>query len=259
MDLSVFLGMFVALGMILFGIINLGGDIGNFLDLSSVLITVIPTFAALFIAFPIGQLAKVPGHIKILMGQQKYDPAYYIKTLHALSQKARTNGLLSLQEEESKINDPFLSAALGMIVDANTVEQVTDRLHGWVASITERHAQAWAIYEKGAAIAPAFGMVGTLVSLVNMLMNLNFADAGGVSSLGVNMSMAMVTTFYGSLMANVFFIPIGNKLKTYHQKEMLCKKLVIDGILSIQRGENPSYTYEMLLERIDGDSRKKIK
>lgn len=250
MDFSAIIGIIVCFGMIAFGILNLGGDIMNFLNLPSVAITIIPTLAALFIAFPIKQLAQLPKHVGIIMGKQKYDPMYYIETIHSLAEKARANGLVALEHEESSLKDPFFVAALRLLVDATDTDKIQERLWGTLESINERHAQAWEIYDKGAAFAPAFGMVGTLISLVNMLMDLDFEEAGGVASLGINMSMALITTFYGSLMANVFFIPLGNKLKACHQKEILCKELIIEGVIAIQKGYNPRYIQDMLTERV---------
>ena len=258
MDFSAIIGIVAVVVLTIFGILSSGGNLLDYYDLPSLLITVFPTFFSLLTCFPPSQLAKVPKHFGIIMGRQKYDPAYYITTLYELSKKARSSGLIALEQDEANISDPFFASAVGLIVDGHAPDKLMERLSSKMASITERHAQAWAIYDKGAAFGPAFGMIGTVLGLIAMLLNLNFSDAGGIATLGKNMSVALITTFYGSLLANVFFMPLGSKLRARHQEEMFCKKLVIEGVMSIQRGDNPMYTYDMLLERLSPKMRSKI-
>jgi len=233
------------------GIIILGGDIGDFANLPSVMLTVVPTIGALFASFPLGQMAKIGKHFSVLLGRQKFDPMVYVNTMSELAEKARSQGLLSLEVEAESMEDKFIKGATLMVADATDPETVEMRLNGILDAMALRHSQAWAIYDKGASYAPAFGMCATVISLVNMLMNLNFADAGGVSSLGTNMSAALITTLYGSILANVFFFPIAAKLRVRHQAEVDCKRIVIEGILAIQQGINPKVVKEMLIERLD--------
>ena len=251
MDLGSPIGMLVAVAAILAGIMILGGNIMDFIDPASIMLVVIPPLGALFAAFPLKLMLKMPKHFGILLGKQKYDPIHYVNIMVELAEKARSQGLLALESEADNIEDPFIKNAALMIADAMDPETVEDRLYSVLDAMTLRHSQAWAIYDKGASFAPAFGMLATVISLVNMLMNLDFADAGGVASLGVNMSAALITTFYGSLMANAFFLPIATKLRGVHQKEIDCKKIVVVGILTIQKGVNPKMVKEMFLERLD--------
>ncbi|MCL2034981.1 MAG: MotA/TolQ/ExbB proton channel family protein [Oscillospiraceae bacterium] len=251
MDVFTPIALLVSLATIVVGILFLGGSMVDYLDLASALLVVVPTFGSLFAAFPIGQMLRTFKHFRIVLGMQKFDPVEYVEIISNLAEKARTQGLLVLESEAEKVEDDFVKKAAMMVADAEEAEVVEARLMGIIDATTARHAESWAIYDKGAALAPAFGMVGTLVGLINMLMNLDFSDAGGVSSLGMNMSAAMITTLYGSMFANLWFAPLGTKLRARHQIEIECKEIVVAGILAIQRGVNPRVVKEMLMEQID--------
>ena len=255
MDIGSPIALLISLGAIVVGILLLGGDMGNFLDAASAALVVVPTVGALFMSYPTRQMLKMAAHFKIILGLQKFDPIHYVNIISDLAEKARTQGLLVLESEAEKVQDDFVRRAATMVADAEEAEVVEARLTGILDSITARHAAAWAIYEKGGSYAPAFGMAATLVSLINMLMSLDFSDAGGVSSLGLNMSAAMITTFYGTLLANLWFYPLVAKLKVRHHKEIECKEIVIAGILAIQRGVNPRVVKEMLMEQIDPNAK----
>jgi chemotaxis protein MotA len=251
MDLGSPIAFVISASTIIAGILLLGGELGDFMDLASAALVVGPTIGALFMSYPITQVLGMAKHFKIIIGMQKFNPLHYVDMMSSLAEKARSQGLLALESEADQMEDEFVKNAAMMVADAMDAEIVETRLNNVVDAMTARHSQAWVIYEKGASYAPAFGMAATLVSLVNMLMNLDFSDAGGVESLGVNMSAAMITTFYGTLVANLWFNPLVAKLKIYHKQEIDCKMIVIEGILAIQRGTNPRVVKEMLMEQID--------
>ena len=251
MDLSSPIAMIIAYALVVGGIIFLGGSVMDFANLPSVVLVIGPTLAAMVMSFPFSDVMKIPKHMKIILGGNKFDPLHYVNIMSDLAEKARAQGLLALEAEAENMDDAFVKSAVMMVADATDPETVETRLVGVIDALTMRHSIAWAIYEKGAAYAPAFGMCATVVSLVNMLQNLDFADAGGVASLGINMSAALITTLYGSLMANTMFVPTSNKLRGMHQSEVDCKNIVIEGVLAIQRGINPRVVKEMLLERLD--------
>jgi len=251
MDIGAPIAMIISLAAIVAGIIGLGGEVMDFVSPAGIALTLVPTFCSLFIAFPTKHVLSAFKHIGIILGRQKFDPLHYVNIMSELAEKARSQGLLALENEAGEIEDSFIKSAALMVADAVEPETVEDRLQASMDAMTVRHSQAWALYDRGAAFVPAFGMLATVVSLINMLANLDFSDAGGVASLGINMSAALVTTFYGSLFANIFFMPLGAKLRGRHQKEIDCKKIVLVGILAIQRGINPRVVREMLLERLD--------
>lgn len=255
MGIISFIAMIVCLATIVLGIIITGGELGNFLSASSVLLTIVPTIGALFVAFPISLLAKVPAHMKVIIGKG-YQLEDYINGIVGIARKARTEGLLSLENE--KVDGPFMEYALRLLVDGMDEESIKRSLEGSLEATTNRHNEAVSIYERAAAFAPAFGMCATVIALINMLMGLDFSNPDAINDIGANMSMALITTFYGSVLANVIFLPLAARLKTLHKREVFCKTVIGDSFLAIQRGENPSLIQDALLQQLSLKSQKRF-
>ena len=163
-----------------------------------------------------------------------------------LAQIARKNGLLALEEKANEQKDPFFKQAIMLIVDANDPDKVREILMNDIEAMSARHDSAAGMYEKASSVAPAFGMVGTLVGLINMLKNMSL-DSGGQSSIGSDMGTALITTLYGCILAHMIFGPIATSLRTRDEQEVLCKTLIVEGIISIQSGENPKFLKERLV------------
>ena len=215
----------------------------NFVDLSSVLITIGGTLAVVIACYP--KLAKsFPKHFKIMLRANAFDPQTYVDQLTELAQIARKNGLLALEEKARDQADPFFRQAIMLIVDANDPDRVRSILENDIEQTSARHMEVVAMYERGSNAAPAFGMIGTLIGLINMLKGLDGAD---MSSLGPNMSVALVTTFYGCIMAHVIFNPIAANLTARDEEEILCRQIIVEGIMAIQSGENPKFLRERLM------------
>jgi len=246
--ITTIIGMVIAFAAIIAGIIILGGNLGDFLNLPSVLLVLVPTIAALMAGFPMSVLGKVPGHFKALLGKES-KPNEYIDKIVSLAEKARKEGLLAFEKEQ--VDDPLMRYALRMMVDGLDKFSVKFALEDCINGIKERHNEAVAIYDKAASFAPAFGMCATVVSLVNMLMNLDFADPNAINALGPNMAAALITTLYGSAFANIIFIPISGRLKILHKKEVFCKTMVCNGLLSILNGDNPRVIKDYLVEQLN--------
>ena len=235
MDIATIIGLVAAWVLIVLAIATSGGFAG-FLNIPSLIIVVGGTFAALLIAFPlpdfIAGLKAFMKAIKPNIPPFEEEVAYII----AIAQKARKDGILSLENElpEYFAHDPFLGNAIKMIVDgadAETLEKVLE-------AMLEVEENRWKIeinfWDQFAALAPAYGMIGTLIGLIQMLKNLN-----DPSTLGPAMAVALITTLYGALMANTFGGPIANKLKIYAERALLLKRIYAEGLLLILKGENP--------------------
>ena len=145
-----------------------------------------------------------------------------------------------------------------MIVDANDPDKVREMLEKEMDDMMARHDEAAGIYEKMSAYAPAFGMIGTLVGLINMLKGMDLGDGGGASSLGQDMSVALITTFYGSGFANIFFQPIAKKLRIRQAEEELFCTTIVEGVMGIQAGENPQFLREHLISCMKQSQKKKL-
>lgn len=255
MNLTYIIGVVVAIVVMLFGMVSkidanglsiTIGNLINFLDPASILITIGCTFAMVVASFPGSMLKSLPKHFKIIMGSKKFDPVYYIDQLVELAQTARKNGLLSLEERANEQSDPFFKQAIMLIVDANDPDKVRGILENDIECMSARHESAAGMYDRASSMAPAFGMVGTLVGLINMLKSMDLSG-GGQSSLGSDMGTALITTLYGCILAHVLFSPIASNLRNRDEEEVLCKMIIVEGIMSIQSGENPKFLKEKLL------------
>ena len=253
MDLLSVLGWILGIGVLLFGILFdkdkgfVSTNLINFFDAPSVAVVLGGVIAALMISFPLRCFTKIPRHLKIIFFPTKYNPQDYIVQIVELAKEARVNGLLSLEGKLEETKDPFLKNSMMLVVDAVEPEKVKALLETELDYLDERHAQDRAFYDKAAAYAPAYGMIGTLMGLVNLLKQLSDPDA-----IAPAMALALVTTFYGSILANMVFMPISNKLRIRHEEEYLCKLIVAEGVESIQAGDAPRFIEEKLTQLIPG-------
>ena len=228
MDIMSILGIIIAVGFVTFGMVFdtetmhfMFSNLKAFLDPTSFAITIGGTIGVLMISFPAKNFKKIGKHLKIVFKPEKYDTAQYIDQIVEIAKEARMKGLLSLEDKLNDIHDPFLHNSLLLVVDSVDLERE--------------------FYERGASAAPAFGMIGTLIGLILMLGNMSDVD-----KLAQGMAVALITTLYGSLLANVIFTPMANKLKARHDEEFLCKTLIMEGVIAIQEGENPKFIEEKL-------------
>ena len=263
MEFSALIGYVAVILALMFGIVSAEDGINfallsNFISAPSIFITVGGTFFALVAAFPFKTFKNLPKHLKMVFGRDKKDLYEYVEIITELSREARKKGLLSLEEKAYGFKDEFLKESILLIVDAIEPDKLQVWLDQKLSNIEKRNQGERKFYEVGAALAPAFGMIGTLIGLVNMLKTMNLE--GGPELLGENMSLALITTFYGALLANCFFIPMANKIELAQEREMLFKELIVEGVISIKEGENPKFIREKLLNFLEEkDSNQKIK
>ena len=241
MNFTLIIGWVIAFGMVIFGIFQ-GGQILWFWDPPSVAITVGGTIGCLIASYPLSYLAGVPGKFKIALTPKKYKPEKYIDDIVEYAKIARGRGLLALEESANQCQDKFMKSALMLIVDANDTAKVRGMLDDAISFMCDRHDSGRSFFERGVGIFPAFGMLGTLVGLVNMLNSMT-DDANNLAG---GMATALITTFYGSLFANVLFSPIAMALTNAHEDELLCMQIIEEGVLAIADGSNPRYIQEKL-------------
>lgn len=220
-------------------------NLWNFFDAASILIVIGCTLFVVVASFPAGMLKDIPKHFKIIMNKKRFDPLACIDQLVELAQIARKNGLLSLEEKASEQEDPFFKQAIMLIVDAYDQDKVRSILENDIECMSARHEDAAAMYDKASSVAPAFGMVGTLVGLINMLKGMDLES--GSASIGTDMGTALITTLYGCILAHIVFGPIATQLRNRDEEEILCKMIIVEGVMSIQAGENPKFLRERLM------------
>ena len=266
MDITTIIGWVLGIGVLVFGIMYDKGDpengvaaqmivdnLFNFIDVPSIAVVLGGCISGLMVAFPLNNFAKIRRHLKIMFLPTKYRPQDYITQIVDLATEARINGLLSLEGKLNETKDEFLKSSMMLVVDAVEPDKVKQLLETELEYLDERHAQDRAFYDKAGAFGPAFGMIGTLMGLVNLLKQLSDPD-----KIAPAMALALVTTFYGSCLANMIFIPMSNKLKVRHEEEYLCKMIIAEGVQSIQAGDNPRFIEEKLTNLIPGIMAKKM-
>ncbi|WP_313162712.1 MotA/TolQ/ExbB proton channel family protein [Sedimentibacter sp.] len=250
MNLSFIIGILAGFGLVIYGIFESGTGvsqvINSFVNVPSMYITFGGAISATIMSVPVKYLKDIPQNMKVLMKKEKINLNLYIDAIEELAKEARLKGLLILEEKVNNIDlqDEFLKYCVMLIVDAIEPTKVRAQIENEIDCIEARHASAWKVFDTLGSFGPAFGMLGTLVGLINMLANMNPAE--GADALGKGMSVALVTTFYGSFLANMICAPISNRLKAKHDEEMVAKELIMEGVLSIQSGENPKYIREKL-------------
>ncbi len=253
MDIETIVGLLLGIGFTVWGILQ-SGSLLDYWDFPSVVITLGGTIAATFLAYPLKDIGKIGKVVQKAFLYNATSPNEIIEDIINLANIARKEGLLALEEYGSKIDDEFLRKGIMLIVDGTDPDLVRNILETELMFLEERHGQGQGTLEAMGAFAPSFGMLGTLIGLINMLQKMDDPKA-----IGPNMSVALVTTFYGSVLANVIFLPLAQKLKLRSKSEILIKELMIEGLLSIQAGENPRIIEEKLKTFIPPELRVSIK
>lgn len=239
MDIATIIGLVLG-SVAVIGSILAGGSIGAFIDVPSIIVVFGGIVAATLIKWPMEQVKTlVQVYLKSILVTPS-DPKALIAEIQQLADKARRESVFAL--EKVPVEDPFLKKAVTLAADNRPPEVITSILQLEIDSMNERHKTGVAILENIGADGPAFGMIGTLIGLVIMLQNLS----GGPEQLGKAMAVAILTTFYGAVIANLFAIPVANKLKYRSESEGMKMNIIIAGVLGIVAGENPRVIREKL-------------
>ena len=241
MDFSSAGGYVACFGLVLGAIFLGGAGIGAYIDPPSVLIVCGGTVGSVFIGYPVSDVMNGMKAMKVVFMPTEPKPKETVKQLEELSQRARREGLLSLEEAAEAAEDDFLKRGLQMMVDGHEPSAIESVLFGEIDKIESRHKTSIGIWDAVGAYAPGMGLIGTLVGLVQMLQNMS-----DPSSIGPAMAVALLTTFYGALLANIIGIPTANKLKQRSAQEIAHKELIAQGLISILGGENPRFMVERL-------------
>ena len=250
MDIATIGGLFGGFLLVVGSIIAAGNSIGLYIDIASLIIVLFGSYAAMIVASPLQKALGFTKFLNIAMNVQVYNKEALITQLVTFADNARKEGLLSLDDALNDVEDDFLRGGLRLVVDGTDPDVIKKILYGNVNMIDSRHQDGISFFATWSEVAPAFGMIGTLLGLIGMMANLE-----DTASIGPNMAVALVTTLYGSILANLILIPIKVKLDDRNKEELLVKEIMIQGILSIQSGDNPRiledklYTYLPPAER----------
>ncbi len=243
MDIASLVGMVLGVIMMILGIVTSGGTeaFGNFVDIPSVFVTIGGSLSSTLGSNKLPDFINGLKSISLHFKGATSDPSEIIKSIIDLSNVGRKEGLLALEEAANGIEDDFLKKGIMLVVDGTDPELVRGILETDLMCLQDRHKSVMTFWETWAAMGPAWGMIGTLLGLVNMLKKLD-----DLAAVGPNMAVALLTTLYGSVIANWLCTPVMNKLKTQDALETVNRQITIEGLLSIQAGENPRVIEEKL-------------
>jgi chemotaxis protein MotA len=253
MDISTAVGLGGMILLIVAAIMT-KGPIGSFWDTSSFLIVLGGTVTAVMVSYPIDKLKATITLVKKAFGEKSFNLEKTIEQLSHLSYIAKRDGLLALEKTVEDLDEEFMKKGILMVVDGMEPKSIEKILELDVENMIYRHAEGEGVLKTFGKYAPAFGMIGTLVGLILMLQDLN-----DVATLGPNMGVALITTFYGAFLSNGIFLPLAGKLKFKSDCETQYKIMVVEGILSVQAGETPMMIEEKLRTFLPQGQRNKNK
>ncbi len=240
MDIATIIGAVTAFALVLMAIF-LGSGLVIFIDIPSLAIVVGGVIGITLINYPLSDLIKVMSVGLKTLFPSRTDPVGYIEDLVKFSGMARKEGILALEDAAAGVKNSYLKNGLKLAIDGLENQEIKAILGTEIQKLEERHKLGAEIFTSMGNYGPAMGMIGTLIGLVQMLQSMS-----DPSSIGPAMAVALLTTFYGSVMANMLFIPLAGKLKNSSTKETLVKELIMEGILSISNGDNPRVVEQKL-------------
>jgi chemotaxis protein MotA len=252
-DVATVVGIALGVGLLL-GSIVLAGDVTAFLDLKSLMMTMGGAMAGVLISYPISQIVEVSKVLAVAFKPTRpRRNVELVEYLVYIVEKSRREGLLALEDELDELRDPFLRRGLELVIDGTPSDLMQEILEKDIESLMVRHRTGRGVFESLGALAPAFGMIGTLVGLVQML-----KDLEDPSTIGDGMALALLTTLYGAVAAYLVFIPIASKLKVKSMEEVRIREMIIEGLISISEGESPRYTREKLASYLTVKEREEL-
>ena len=240
MDIATIIGLIMGIGLVL-GSIAMGGGLMPFVNIPSMMITIGGSIAALLINFPLANVLGVFSVVAKCFMVKLPTTQETIEKFRDLATVARRDGLLALENQLGEVDDEFMKRGLEMVIGGTSKEDLQNVMETEISYIEQRHTSGKKIVEAMAAAAPAFGMIGTLIGLVQMLRTLD-----DPSQIGVGMATALLTTFYGAVIANLFCIPLAGKLEARSQEEVMIRDLMLSGLISLSEGHPPRSIEERL-------------
>ena len=240
MDIGTIIGLIIGFAGVLAGFLEEAhwnfGALGGLVQIAAAFIVFGGTIGAVFISFPLEDIKRIPGALKLIFSKVELDEAGTIRLIIRLAEQSRKEGLLSLEKEAQSIENPLIKKGLMLVIDGVEPQLVRDILDADVEIRERRHESAIKIFEAAGGYSPTMGVVGTVMGMVNILGDLGDAN---MEKMGKSIAVAFIATFYGVLFANIIYLPMAGRLKAKAQKERNLNEIVVEGLLSILNGENP--------------------
>ncbi|MBM4341523.1 MAG: flagellar motor protein [Deltaproteobacteria bacterium] len=241
MDKATLIGLALGIGAILIGQALEGGHIGSIMQFTAAFIVLGGTFGAVFVSFPFDGVMGSFKDIKVILKEPLLNPYQVISQITGYANKARKEGILSLEKEIKNVEDPFLKKALTMAVDGIEPHALREAMETELGYLEEHGKMSSKVYKAAGGYAPTIGILGAVLGLIHVMENLN-----DPSKLGSGIAVAFVATVYGVGSANLLFLPFASKLELRHRNEMILKEMILEGVVSVSTGENPRLIEEKL-------------
>lgn len=242
MDIGTIIGLVVAIGAMVAGIVLGGGSVGSLIDMPSVAVVIGGTVGATVLSYPLARVLKLHTVLKKALFVRSVDPASVIIDLVKFAEIARREGILALENHVEDMKDPFIVRGVKMAVDGTDPELIQQIMDTELEALMDRHAQGKQLLDTIGKYAPAFGMIGTLLGLIFMLSNMD-----DPSKIGPGMAVALITTLYGAMISNIVTGPVSDRLAARDAEEILVKTIIAAGVMAIQSGDNPRVVESKLL------------
>jgi chemotaxis protein MotA len=234
MDLATVVGLLLGFGAVIASFLMEGGHLGSLIQVPAMILVICGTLGAATITTSLGQLSGLPTLFKIVLFEKKLNPQELIDLIYELAQKSRKNGLLSLEKELSGIGDTFLKKAIQLAIDGFETNKIREILEIETSYIAERHKVGAAFFQKLGGFSPTLGIIGTVLGLIHALGSMESSE-----NMAASIASAFIATLWGVGLANLVYLPIGDKLKVKHQDEALYLEIISEGVISLAMGDNP--------------------
>lgn len=251
MDIATILGLLVGIGSVLVSFMMEGGHLSALIQIPAMVLVIFGTFGAATVTTSIKQLVNLPNLMRVAMFEKKMDSQQLIDLLFDLSQKARKNGLLSLEKEIDSIKEPFLRKAIQLAIDGFETNKIREILEIEMAYIEERHKAGANFFLKLGGFSPTLGIMGTVLGLIHALGSMESS-----SNMASAIASAFIATLWGVALANLIYLPLSDKLKYKHQDEALYLEIITEGAISLAMGDNPRVIRMKLVSFLLPDKRR---
>ncbi len=253
MEIGMIAGIVGGFSLLVFSIVVAKSSVLLFVDIPSLMITVGGSMGAMLVGYSIKQVMLIPTLVKVALFPPRYNYSELIVTIVSFSEKARREGLLALEDDLDELDDPYMKKGLQLVVDGTDPELVRNIMETEIEQMAARHDDNKRMFDDWASFAPAFGMIGTLMGLIMMLVNLSDR-----ASIGPYLAVALITTLYGAIICYLFCSPLASRLDVMTNNEVLMRSIILMGVLSIQSGDNPRIVKDKLVSFLPPKLREEI-
>jgi chemotaxis protein MotA len=250
MDLTTVLGLIIGVGAVLVSFLMEGGHVASLFQAPAMILVIFGTFGAAAVTTSLPQLVKIPKLLKVIFFEKKLNAQELIDVIFALAQKARKNGILSLEKDLASFNDSFLRKAVQLAIDGFETNKIREILEIEMSYIEERHKVGATFFHKLGGFSPTLGIIGTVLGLIHALSKLDNS-----ANMAASIAGAFIATLWGVALANLIYLPIADKLKAKHQDEALYLEIISEGVISLAMGDNPRVIKMKLLSFLLPNSR----